>query len=199
LSRFAYPKISGNSVIASSTPSSRYHQQRLLAADCQAGPVNPEVGSLQSQHPSEIAAPSPSPGLSPIPSSPAPSTQTSMPLLPLLPVMASTFSPTSAARALLPGSTSRPLFLAASASSGNRHLTFPSPYSLCFPARSSASAESNTPPYRPPGTLAGRIQPSRKGLDFRRGRFTVCNVAAPTAAEQVRPRSPIPQPAGTGR
>nr|ACF85806.1 unknown [Zea mays] len=70
-----------------------------------------------------------------------------MPLLPLLPVMASTFSPTSAARALLPGSTSRPLFLAASASSG-------------------------------------RIQPSRKGLDFRRGRFTVCNVAAPTAAEQ---------------
>lgn len=122
-----------------------------------------------------------------------------MPLLPLLPVMASTFSPTSAARALLPGSTSRPLFLAASASSGNRHLTFPSPYSLCFPARSSASAESNTPPYRPPGTLAGRIQPSRKGLDFRRGRFTVCNVAAPTAAEQVRPRSPIPQPAGTGR
>ncbi|XP_066358866.1 magnesium-chelatase subunit ChlI, chloroplastic isoform X2 [Miscanthus floridulus] len=71
-----------------------------------------------------------------------------MPFLPLLLAMASTFSPTSAARALLPGSTSRPLFLAAAAAS------------------------------------SGRIQPSRKGLDFRRGQFTVCNVAAPTAAEQ---------------
>lgn len=60
-------------------------------------------------------------------------------------------------------------------------------------------APNPTPPLPPPGTLAGRIQPSRKGLDFRRGRFTVCNVAAPTAAEQVRPRSPIPPPAGTGR
>ncbi|RLM99197.1 magnesium-chelatase subunit ChlI, chloroplastic isoform X2 [Panicum miliaceum] len=71
-----------------------------------------------------------------------------MPLLPT--TMASpfsTFSPTSAARALLPASTSRPLALAAAASSG-------------------------------------RIPPSRKGLGFRRGRFTICNVAAPTAAEQ---------------
>ncbi|KAG2615057.1 hypothetical protein PVAP13_3NG028600 [Panicum virgatum] len=59
----------------------------------------------------------------------------------------STFSPTAAARALLPASISRPLSLAAAASSG-------------------------------------RIPPSSKGLGFRRGRFTVCNVAAPTAAEK---------------
>jgi len=72
----------------------------------------------------------------------------SMPLLPT--AMASpfsTFSPTAAARALLPASISRPLSLAAAASSG-------------------------------------RIPPSSKGLGFRRGRFTICNVAAPTAAEK---------------
>nr|CAB3459489.1 unnamed protein product [Digitaria exilis] len=67
--------------------------------------------------------------------------------MPLLSTMASPFSPTSAARARLPASTSRPLSLAAAASSG-------------------------------------RIPLSRKGIGFRRGRFAVCNVAAPTAAEQ---------------
>ncbi|KAJ1264939.1 hypothetical protein BS78_08G039000 [Paspalum vaginatum] len=60
----------------------------------------------------------------------------------------STFSPTSAARALLPPSTSCSLSLAAAASSG-------------------------------------RVPPCRKGLGFRRGRLAVCNVAAPTAAEQA--------------